>query len=1237
MYLPSTCFALLIFVISPMLAFAQPRDSGVLQAERQDGVEYDDLLPASDRPTTAQEASTDRLTTTSERFNFSIRSPGPTWTVEKKIKQNRIELHFKNRIGMKLRLIAEVLPRAGVEIRRELLGARYLERIRARVPEADIWTAQTQLGSSDAIYIRASDEKAAAVYWTAVLNGIHYEIFGMVPPVLGDTLASQGELLAKSFQLLDPNFVATFESKKDVRELAYNNYGYTLALPDDWAEVPEAPDPFATHHEAPNDPESIAVASLPLPTASIRSAMVHDALVSLLPNYDLSTNWTAFQQDSLRGRKYDPVSLPSHPGRKAYLRTLVGADLAYLILIDAPDDARAAELLETFSASQSPPATPSQDSSDRLRNGLFYNELGLRAFEAREYRDALNHFTKTIEMEPDILIAYSNLANSCVTPQDFAHAAATFDKHASRLVSAPQALVDYARVLEAVKRDEEAVAAYDHAFALPGSRSNEEFNRYVNCLYRLKQFDKALALLSKSQRSDLDVIAMTAQIKSAQGKHAEAIAIANNKRANSEFDPALEYLLIDLYASAKQHENQLAVANRLIAKGSKTADAYYFKGDAEFQLKRYDEAKKSLEQAAELSPDSVVIQDGLMRLSALLGQSDNSIVKRKIPPVTIPKALARRTLPAWDPPEANQTGAIYKRHFIAYRFRPGKEFITTKYISAVLLNDSGVSQFKTLGTTFDPVKEDIYVNALLVFDEHGKPIAKGNQNDFIVTDDTSSGILSHDKVLQVPVPGLRPGCRVEFMVTRRDRSPPRAFPFESHVLASTLPTQQMVIFVDAKPGDFDYELANGLTAETADYGLRIERRELAPFVFEPLQQNAVAFVPTVYLGDKSATWEQEAADYLALIQDRLSIPRQIASVAESLVADETTTEGKVAALAAYVQQKIRYQAIEFGPRALVMNRSDQVLANGYGDCKDHSILLCHLLRSVHVPAELSLANASGSIREAFPSIDQFDHMVVYVPQLDKFIDCTDKVNHLMLPNPNGLEGSTNLVLGDPPVLKKISPATSDNFEMKLARKVSFDAEGSAMVHEKVRFREYFAGAMRGFFVGQTDIEKKSTVQSFLDSAGQEVALRTLKITGVRDLDQPLAIELRYQMRNVLNTAGDRLVGRLPAVWEHYFMNSQFVASRLTPFRLIQPMRITSVMKVSHPAGFSKIDVFPAKHEADKRFVSWRSSIENKEKSTIYRTSLLRKGGNHAADLYDDYHETIQNARRVLGPTVEISK
>ena len=72
-----------------------------------------------------------------------------------------------------------------------------------------------------------------------------------------------------------------------------------------------------------------------------------------------------------------------------------------------------------------------------------------------------------------------------------------------------------------------------------------------------------------------------------------------------------------------------------------------------------------------------------------------------------------------------------------------------------------------------------------------------------------------------------------------------------------------------------------------------------------------------------------------------------------------SVQEKVAAITTYVQQNVRYQAIEFGPRAMIMNPADQVLANGYGDCKDHSILLYNMLRAVGIPAELSLVNTGG--------------------------------------------------------------------------------------------------------------------------------------------------------------------------------------------------------------------------------------------------------------------------------------
>jgi len=65
------------------------------------------------------------------------------------------------------------------------------------------------------------------------------------------------------------------------------------------------------------------------------------------------------------------------------------------------------------------------------------------------------------------------------------------------------------------------------------------------------------------------------------------------------------------------------------------------------------------------------------------------------------------------------------------------------------------------------------------------------------------------------------------------------------------------------------------------------------------------------------------------------------------------------------------------------------LALGYGDCKDHSVLFSALLKAKGIESDIVLINSADSYTlSQVPSVRQFDHVIVYLPEFDMYADTT---------------------------------------------------------------------------------------------------------------------------------------------------------------------------------------------------------------------------------------------------------
>jgi hypothetical protein len=115
----------------------------------------------------------------------------------------------------------------------------------------------------------------------------------------------------------------------------------------------------------------------------------------------------------------------------------------------------------------------------------------------------------------------------------------------------------------------------------------------------------------------------------------------------------------------------------------------------------------------------------------------------------------------------------------------------------------------------------------------------------------------------------------------------------------------------------------------------------------------------------------------------------IAALARQLTAGLPDTRARALALSDWVRHNIRYAGVYVGAGGVVPHPAATVLANRYGDCKDHAGLLEALLAAIGIDSTGALVNSGNAYRlpEA-PTLGVLNHMITYVPSLDLYLDPT---------------------------------------------------------------------------------------------------------------------------------------------------------------------------------------------------------------------------------------------------------
>jgi transglutaminase-like putative cysteine protease/thioredoxin-like negative regulator of GroEL len=243
------------------------------------------------------------------------------------------------------------------------------------------------------------------------------------------------------------------------------------------------------------------------------------------------------------------------------------------------------------------------------------------------------------------------------------------------------------------------------------------------------------------------------------------------------------------------------------------------------------------------------------------------------------------------------------------------------------------------------------------------------------------------EILDFPPP--RPGDVIEVVWRLADTDPDPAFPGyygELAYLQEVAPRAWSVVEIEG-PASLNIEVVpRGVKIQRE--GTRIWARNVPGLPLEagmPGPSTVRAYVHVSTAQD----WAEINTRYRALLGERDQPTAALKTLAEEW-GGQGDTRAVLGRLYAAVAARTRYVGLEFGVRSFLPAQPAVTLARGYGDCKDKATLLIALARARGIDAHLTLVRTrpAGAIADRPASFAVFDHAIVYVPELDVFLDPT---------------------------------------------------------------------------------------------------------------------------------------------------------------------------------------------------------------------------------------------------------
>lgn len=585
--------------------------------------------------------------------------------------------------------------------------------------------------------------------------------------------------------------------------------------------------------------------------------------------------------------------------------------------------------------------------------------------------------------------------------------------------------------------------------------------------------------------------------------------------------------------------------------------------------------------------------------------------------VVLPSAPAQQKAvekPAPAAPDFSKEAYVIERLYT--RINEESDGTGTREMTAEvkMLADAGVKAFAVLKFTYTSSNEVVELDYVRVRRPDGTVVKTPDYNiqDMPAEVTRSAPLYSDIHEKHVAVKGLSVGDALEYLVRYRVVKPevPGHFWYEdSFAKDAVVRDERLEISV---PGDKYVKVVSPeFKPEIKDEGPRrvyrwthanLEVKEKDPAeVPRRIPPNPDVRVTTF------ASWENVGHWYGDLQKDPLQVTPAIQAKATELTKGLQTDEEKIHAIYNFVSLKFHYIGLDFGIGRYQPHAADDVLDNGYGDCKDKHTLLASLLKAVGIEAWPALIHINRKLDPEVPSPAQFDHVITVVPSGGRYtwLDTTPEVAPyglllLQLRNKQALVIPTNqaaMLLTTPP-----NPPAPQRQEFSMEGKLGTD--GTFTGHAEQIYEGDVAVALREAFRQVSESQWKEAAQRFsygLNFAGDVSAV---KVSAPDELDKPFEISYDYVRKNFGDWENRHTLAPLPPMGLEVLKDAK-ERKPSEPVLLGALGKISFRARVELPAGYKAVPPTPCHLVESYAEYDDNTAIENGVMTTT-RTLLVKK-------------------------------
>lgn len=449
---------------------------------------------------------------------------------------------------------------------------------------------------------------------------------------------------------------------------------------------------------------------------------------------------------------------------------------------------------------------------------------------------------------------------------------------------------------------------------------------------------------------------------------------------------------------------------------------------------------------------------------------------------------------------------------INYTLHKDKTYEETQTQSETLLTQQGIDDRQKISQTYFPDTETLTVENAYVLQPDGTKVEVPKANIFTrpsLATESAPG-FTNSLTTTVVFPQLKIGSKIFVKWILKEIKPS---PFGINLMIApdfrAAVTKQIIRVVTPKSLHLIWGVSGNYKSTTQeDDAQQIITAVLKNKPAKEEENSMVSDmdVSSVFAASTMQSWSEVGRIYWKQSRDKVAVTPIVKALSMKIVGKR---RGLKAAQALYnwVATHIHYVAVYLNQAAgYVPHSADSIIKNGFGDCKDHVVLLEALLAAQHIDAETALISA-GDRYQVLPvaTVYQFNHVIIYLPRYHIFADPTNRYASFGMLG-LGENGKFVVLAGYQPRPTFVPPALSADNRYELDNQLTLNANGMVTGRNHASFFGSLNLSIRR--LASLGISMKRLANEILSST-PEGGDGDLSITNPADLDHAMSYEGKW--------------------------------------------------------------------------------------------------------------------------------